>query len=397
MQALSLNRVLILLLFSMAMLGCTEQYVLQTNTFEDALVIEATITNELKTQQIKISRTYRFEEDAPTFESGAQVYVTDDLDTQYDFEESNGIYTSTSQFQALPDRSYRLNIITAQGKTYRSDGQILTPSNDLQSVVASVKTKNGQRGVAITANSFNPDATSQFYRYEYEETYKIKTPNWDSSIATVVDSSPNDTIVLVTRDDTEIRTCYSTDTSYDIIQTSTVGLSEDRVNFDFRFISDQNAIISHRYSVLVRQYVQNLEAYTFYKTMKELSSSGSILSQNQPGFFYGNIKSQDNPDEKVLGFFEVASVSSRRIFFNYVDLFPGEDIPPYFVDCASKIFKFCFVSADPECRGNQLLSVVRGQDLLYFDLQGLYYSMVLPPCGDCTTFSSNIVPSFWTE
>ena len=397
MKRVAIFRILIVFLCGITAIGCTEQYILQTNTFEDALVVEATITNEFQTQKIKISRTYRFEDNAPTNEIGAAVYVTDDLGTQFDFEENNGMYTSTSPFKAEPGRTYRLNITTAQGRTYNSTSEVLSPINEMQNVTASVKTKNGLRGVAITANSFDPSRSSQFYRYEYEETYKIKTPKWDAFKAILADDNPNDTIVLVPRDNTEIRTCYSTDNSNDIIQTTTVDLSEDRVNFDLRFISDQNAIISHRYSILVKQYVQNREAYTFYKAMKDLSGSGSILSQNQPGFFYGNIKSQDNPDEKVLGFFEVASVSSQRIFFNYEDLFPGEDLPPYFVDCDSKIYKFCFVSADPECRGNQLLSIVGAQSLLYFDLQGLYYYMVSPQCGDCTTFASNVIPPFWTE
>ena len=39
--------------------GCTEPYVLQTSNFEEALVIEATLTNEFKKQQIKLSKTYR--------------------------------------------------------------------------------------------------------------------------------------------------------------------------------------------------------------------------------------------------------------------------------------------------------------------------------------------------
>jgi hypothetical protein len=57
--------------------------------------------------------------------------------------------------------------------------------------------------------------------------------------------------------------------------------------------------------------------------LKELSGSDGILSQNQPGFFFGNIKSVENPNEKVIGYFEVSSVSSQRIFFNYEDVFPG--------------------------------------------------------------------------
>lgn len=389
--------ILLLLILAGTVVGCTEQYALQTNTFEDALVVEATITNELKQQEIDISRTYRLEQNGPTFETGAEVFVTDNNGNRFDFVENDGKYVSSVAFAAESGKTYQLTIATTQGQTYQSTIETLSPINEMQNITVSAKVKNGQRGVAITANSFDPNNSSKYYRYEYEETYKIVTPKWDAFRAVVEDSSPNDTIVLVPRDDKEIRTCYKTDASSDIIQTTTVGLNEDRVDFDLRFINDQNPIIAQRYSILVHQYVQSLEAYTFYKTMKDLSGSGSILSQNQPGFFSGNISNTGNPSEKVIGFFEVASVSSERIFFNYADVFPGEQLETYFVDCTSKIYKFCFVAADPECRGNQLLSIVRGEDLLYFDLQDLYYSMVLPPCGDCTTIASNIVPPFWTN
>jgi hypothetical protein len=117
----------------------------------------------------------------------------------------------------------------------------------------------------------------------------------------------------------DIQICYGSKKSVDIIQTSTTNLQEDRVNFPVRFISDQSYIISHRYSILVRQYVQSIEAFTFYKTLKEISSSSSVLSPKQPGFVNGNIKCVTDTESKVIGFFDVSSVSSKRMFFNYAD------------------------------------------------------------------------------
>ena len=110
-----------------------------------------------------------------------------------------------------------------------------------------------------------------------------------------------------------------------------------------------------------------------------------------------------NPNEKVIGFFDVTSVSSQRIFFNYEDIFPGEPQPPYFDPCEIRVWGLCFVPENPECKGAQLLSAVRTNTLLYLDhyynTAGNYYvyKMVPPACGDCTTFSSNIKPSFWID
>jgi hypothetical protein len=391
MKKIFFNKIVLLALF-LLITSCTDPYKLQTNTFEEALVVEATITNELKKQEIKISKTFRFEDNGPTFESGAEVNITDNAGNQFEFKEQSGVYVSTSEFQAIPDREYRLNITTNDGKSYTSKPETLTAVNEIGSLIPTVVTKNAERGVQINVNSFDPSGKSRFYRYDYEETYKIIAPKY----------TPNKAVVLGPQQigmeprTTEARTCYSTKKSTDIILASSNGFTEDRVNYPIRFISNKNYIISHRYSILVRQYIQNLASYTFHKTLKELSGSESILSQNQPGFFYGNLKSLENPNEKVIGFFEVSSVSSKRIFFNYSDLFPGEALPPYYTNCDDQILKFCFnYQKDPECAGDAIIGNITLNKLLLYYPDGDLYHMVPPQCGDCTSFSSNIIPSFW--
>lgn len=383
--------------------GCTEPYKLQTNTFEEALVVEATITNELKKQEIKITKTYRLEEDGPQAVAGADVSVTDDNGNSYDFEAAeNGMYVSTQEFQAAPNTNYHLNIVTSDGKSYSSSTEKLTTVSPITNVSALSKTVNGVAGVQIGASSFDPTSQSQYYRYTYEETYKVIAPYYSEFTAAVnQDSDPaltiDDEIVLVPRTG-ESKTCYSSAVSDKILVTSTNDLSEDRVaDFPVRFIEKQDPILRNRYSILVTQYVQSLAAYTFYKTLSGISGSGgSILSQNQPGFFSGNIHSDENPDEKVIGFFEVSSVSKMRIFLNFADIFPGQTLPGYFQDCELIAYNQAqFDEWDPE--GKVLRSEIINGRLLYFSREGDIYYMVVPACGDCTEISSNVIPPFWID
>ena len=173
-----MKKTVLLILIVITTLSCTEPYALQSNTFEDLLVIEATITNELKKQEIKISRTFQLEEKEPQVETNAIVYITDDLGNQYNFEESNGKYISQFEFHAMPERQYQLFVNTNNGKQYTSTREKLTTVNNLTSIEATVKNKFGVNGVDITANSFDPTNTSKYYRYEYEETYKVIVPFW---------------------------------------------------------------------------------------------------------------------------------------------------------------------------------------------------------------------------
>lgn len=386
--------------------SCTDPYALQTKNYEEVLVIEATITNELKHQEIKITKTYKLEENFPTSVTDAVVILKDNLGNSYEFAEQGNKYVSVNEFKAEPNRQYQLKIITDNGKSYVSTTETLTHETSIQSIVPKVNNVNGIRGVEMIVNSFDPSNSSKYYRYEYEETYKIIAPRW-VPVKGVVTPTPSPGVINLVPRTEEAQICFTTKKSDKIILTSTNNLTEDRVIFPVRFIKDSDYTIANRYSILVKQYVQNLASYTYYKTLKELSGSEGILSQNQPGFFFGNIKSVENPDEKVIGYFEVSSVSSQRIFFNFGDVFPNQLQPKYPYKCQPDpllgnddpefFFKYCFSPFDYSCSGYTVLSVLSSGSMVYYNFSDNKYELYPTPCGDCTSFSSNIRPTFWID
>ncbi|OUL61890.1 DUF4249 domain-containing protein [Flavobacterium sp. AJR] len=394
-----LYKTLFFILFCFTISSCTEQYAFKTSTFENILVVQANITNEYKKQEIKISRSYRFEENGPSIEEGATVYVTDSDNTNYSFslEKISGLYVSNTEFQAIPGKTYQLNITTKEGKSYSSSVQSLTPVSEIQ-VEPKIETIKGEKGVQIVVSSYDPDAKSKYYRYEYDETYKVIAPDWkpDKLIVAPFTTDGHPDFLVVPREG-ESRVCYTTKKSDDLLLMNTVGLSEDRINLPIRFIDIKNPILNERYSIIVRQYVQNLESYTYYKTLKSLSTSESIFSQVQPGFNYGNLKSNDNPSEKIIGFFEVSSISSKRIFFNFRDIFIDDPYPPYYFKCEISLYSNCW--KDRGCGGDKILSIVKGSgmDVLYYGNDKDTFAFITAPCTDCTKISSNIKPLFWID
>ncbi|HEU4790342.1 MAG TPA: DUF4249 domain-containing protein [Flavobacterium sp.] len=389
---MSYNKIIFLLLICFTINSCTEPYILETNTYEEALIVEATITNELKKQEITLTKTSRFEDTATQIESGADVFITDNTGTRYNFEEESGKYFSTTEFQAIPGKEYQLNINTKDGRFFKSSTETLTPINAMQDVKAVVETKDSLRGVAIRVTSFDPINEAKYYRYEYEETYKIIAPSWNLNKAIVVPPDPryprSEATYALIPNSPDTRICYNTKKSTEILLTSTAELNDNHVNFNVRFISNQNYIIMERYSILVRQYIENLASYSYYSTLKKLSGSGSLLSPNQPGFLYGNLRSVDNPSDKIIGYFDVTSVSTKRIYFNYIDLFTGEAPPPYYTDCTP----FCY-GEQPCTHNGGLIDDIGLGKVTYSGSP----NWVNAPCGDCTKIGSNIKPSFWED
>ncbi|WP_347066298.1 DUF4249 domain-containing protein [Flavobacterium sp. WV_118_3] len=397
MKTKFVTQLVFLLLIGFGLTNCTDPYKMKTDTFEDAVVIEATITNILEKQTVKVFRTYRFEDFGPVFEENADVTITDSDGNEYPFAESNRTYTSVNAFQAVPGKQYQLTVITSDGKKYVSTKEILPPDNPLEDVTANVTTIDNIRGVEIRAKSPDPNNASQFYRYEYEESYKVIAPRWLTVKAFVHGPSLYELEITMVPRTEEARICYSTDKSTEILLFDKGKTIENSVDFPVRFISNQNYIMSHRYTILVRQYVQNLHAYNYYKNLKKISDGGTIFSPNQPGYLRGNITSVNNPNEKAIGFFDVSTVSSKRIFFNYADLFPGEALPPYKVDCYLTEFLYCYGGG--LCSAPAVNSFLTNNLMTIYDFHNAPISYTLTPaaCGDCTSFSSNIIPPFWVE
>jgi hypothetical protein len=398
------QHIIYLILTSILFNSCIEPITLETTVFEDSIVIEALITNELKNHEINITRTFQLEESNPIAERNARVEIIDATGIAFSFEESEpGKYISVSAFAANPNNTYQLSVITNSGDVYTSKPTPLTNETEIENINVVAETdENGVLGASIYANSFDLSGNSRYYRYEYEETYKIVAPFWSKFDAVVIE---RDSVSTVERTQEE-KICYNTVFSADIIQTQTNDFSEDRVTQKLvRFIPADDFILSNRYSILVKQYVQTFETYNYLKTIKDLSNSENLLSQNQPGFISSNIVSVNNPNEKVLGFFDVSSVSTRRLFFNFADIFPSnQKRPEYFVDC--ELF-----APRIESSNNSLIDAIQTGSLIYYTMNfsdvippeppvipnGGPYVMVIPECGDCTTLGSNIVPDFWEE
>jgi len=379
--------------------GCLEPFEPETITFESALVIEATITNEMKQHQVQLSRSYALEEEGPEPVPSATVLIEDDQGAEYLFEEAvAGTYVSRDAFAAQVGRNYRLKV-TANGRSYASESAQLTPLAQMDALYAERTTNDGLEGVAIRVDASSPTGNARNYRYTFEESYKIIAPFWAPKLLIIPEEPDFECQVLTEERFSQGRICYATEPSRDIILTNTNDLGQDLVDgFIVRFISRENYIISHRYSILVRQYVQSDAAYTFFETLDTFTGSESIFSEIQPGFLEGNVFAQGEAEEKVLGYFDVASVTEQRIFFNYDDLFPGEPLPPYVEPCQI---------------GSPLLSSFGGcvlRPLVEADLIRFFEGNLEPPprgqgpyltvskvCGDCTALGSEEVPDFWIE
>ena len=373
---------ILLLVFS----SCVEELELNTEDFESILVIEGILTDREEFQEIKISRSYELEENGPLPVSNARVMVISSSGETYSFrEDSVGVYTSQVRFNTRPGIEYTLEVTTENGSFQSSPvmGQEPTRIDDIKSMKAVVKE---QTGVAILVSS-SDENTGSYYKYEFEETYKIVSPYLKYNDLIINESGEFEVVAKIE----EEYICYNTLPSREIVLSSTTELTENNINdYLVNFISKEDFKLAYRYSILVKQLKISADAHAFYTTLKNLSESENIFSQYQPGFLNGNIQPIDNSGEKVIGYFTTASTDEKRLFFSYTDYFDPitDPRPSHYGPCDSP-----FV---PERELLRELVENNQVELFQEDPPGTYI-VIEARCVNCNFFGTNVQPDFWIE
>ncbi len=413
--------------------SCVEELAIEsTEPTSSLLVIDARITDELRFHQIRLTRTYALGAEGPIEEQDAQVKIITDFGAEIVFNEvSAGIYQSSQQFAAEANTNYKLSITTSDQKVYESANVQRTEPSEITEIVAEATiTDLNEEGVRILVNSNINTSEPQFFKYEYEETYKVIAPLYSPQELVVLEEDfpyPPDFLQMFVDPSTGIfdfdalvefffdfefndpqeQVCFKTVASNNIIQASTEDLIENELaNFEVRFISRFNTILKHRYSILVKQFVQSEEAYNFFQLLDAFSSNDNLFSEVQTGFLEGNITNITNPSEQVVGFFEVSAYNEHRVFFNFEDIFPGLTEPPYFINCDDTISPAVLEEDFAHNITNSPIIDALNTGFIFYELTEVEggspfsfnpFQLVFSECGDCTNYGSTEVPEFWEE
>ncbi len=430
-------RLIVGLVLLTSLVACIDEIEIDTLADDSAsnlLVVEAVLTDELKTQTVFLSRSDSRLDletdtiynpfltpgvtpyDSVTVEPGAIVKVLGDDGSEFMFSEGQpGKYYSNTPFALKMGAQYTLDITTRSGTSYVSDPIQVMGTAGITDVYAERIVNNaGVEGIAIYVDSEPLSGDSQYYRYTYAETYKIEAPLWtpyDFELTNYDNTTrpPTYNLDIVERQ-VQNRICYNTVASNNINVLSVAGNSSSKINRHLvRFISKENFIIAQRYSILVKQMVESQDAHSYFEILKDFSQSESLFSQVQTGPIYSNVHRKDGAVESVLGYVEAVGAAEKRLFFNYEDFFPNEEKPSYAFDYDCGFLTALLFNPEPPPIGcpQGLLDRIDANIVTYYSPydEGLVPDAICPGpyvfvprlCGDCTLLGDNVVPDFWEE
>ncbi len=303
------------ILFSLS--ACRDEFTPELKSHEGLLVVDALISDEPGPYTVTLMRASEVNNSTMTPYTGCTVTLaenTGEIETLS--EVSPGVYkTLASGINTETGKSYKLSIQTPEGKNYSSEFIEMKPQVEINEVRAELQHReNINYPYPIAGYQFfiSSEATEKDYNllWRLEETYEYTS---DFTIDYIYRGMG---IEEFSNSDTLFR-CWKTQKINDFYVESTRSLASYQIiDKPLHYVNTETKKLQVRYSLLAKQFHISNEAYTYWKSIKEQISSDDFLFTTQPYQIPGNIKNIDNPDEYVLGFFTVASVSKKRVFFN---------------------------------------------------------------------------------
>jgi hypothetical protein len=370
---MSSQRIIGLALFLLLVIGCSVEFIPDSNENKEQLVVEGMITDQNRVNRIKLSRSLPVGKPlVRKAVKGAVITITDEKGIISTLTESPpGTYSTDSTiFRGRVGGLYALNIKIGN-VNYATDFSEMKPVPPINSlyyekvvIAASRDTNDIDEGCKVYVDSFDPSGKCLFFRWDYTETWEYRIP------------------YIVAN-----RICFITERSDEILIKNTSLYSQARVSkYPIVFISNKTDRLKEKYSILVNQYSLNESEYNFWEKVQNISHNVGNLYDVTPVAISGNIRCCNDPQETVLGYFSVSAVTQKRLFIQ--DKFLG--LPNFVTYCATDTL----TGKLPETGLNTEFWVIED------------YSDELPPfwvittfreCADCTTRGTSVMPSFWLE
>lgn len=379
--------------------GCVQSFDFESSDYEKILVVDGLLTTEEKIHTVRLNYTKPVNVDTLLPLSNANVTVLAGDGTIFSYSEiSIGFYRSDVAFEGIPGENYQLQIVTDEGKTYQSGREELLQPTPVDSITTQVtefpseELGRNELGVQFFVNADpSTHGGSSYFRFDWNETFQIRVPR--PSLYKASNPCNASTCSWELRDE-NIGICYQSNQSIALIIGTTIFNSNNRLTeVPLRFASLEGDLLRNRYSIEATMYAINQEAYLFYSRLKEVNESGGSLFDNQQGAVIGNMRSITNPDEPVLGFFEVSGVSKKRQFFEPQNYGPDFTTPDFRFSCSGDSVVFDTTADDV---GNQLSRRTNYQ-IIYVSETGNQATLGHRTCTDCTWYASNVKPDFWID
>jgi hypothetical protein len=387
----SARRALLWCLALLLPLACTDPYLPDAITSPPSYLVVDGFINSQGITTIKLSRTYAVaSKSAAPVETRATVYIEDEAGTRLVLREGvAGTYTSAATV-LNPARKYRLHLNTAGGKEYASD---YVPVKTTPPVDA-VTWRPDDIGVGIYVNAHDATGATQYYRWEFTETWEI-IPIYQPTVEYVNNRMRELTVPFPNK-------CWGTAPSTTVQIYKTTALSQDVVaDFRLKQLPKNSELLCSQYSILVQQHALTAQEYAYWELLRKNTESIGSLFDPQPAQLTGNVRCLKDAAQLALGFVGAHSLTEKRLFIRRLELPRSWRIITGYEACQPP--DTVFIDRPKPTPNPAVILQGAFSGSVYLPIDALYgkqgelqgYTAKSRGCVDCRARGTSIKPSFW--
>jgi hypothetical protein len=300
------------------------------------LVVDGGITTQPEKQFLRLSRTAPYGSGEHYPESGASFKIIENgkvVDNCYEISE--GTYQINGDFiNPQPGNVYAIEIITRDGKIYQSDPEVMPEPIKPDSSYFKIQMEKipSESGTYVNQPSVNiyvdtpvrANGSPAYLRWRVTQDYSFT----EIKVSPLV--FPRTCYMAINTTSQDIYLYDGSDVSGGILKEQLVFTRYARPDYEFYFV--------HYFRI--SQYSLTKNAFDYWNKLKQIANpSGSFLDP-PPAAVIGNVHNVDDPQETVLGYFEVAAQEYTSTFTNSSKLLPffikypcTDDVPDYCYNC----------------------------------------------------------------
>lgn len=397
---------LIIISFVIIFCTCVDPYTPNLKGYDLLLVVEGLITNEKAPYEVKLSKTIPSQNSKPDVVSDAVVFISDETGNKITLKNyGGGVYkTDSSVFIGTIGKTYILNISTSDGREYMSEPckMIAVPEIDSIYFQKDEEYTNNQteteRGIRIFLDSKKGSNFSNYFRWEYEETWKFQLPTpkrYNYISESQIKPIPN-----------AQNYCWKQEKSKEILNNSVSGEEGESIKKEpIIFIpSAKSDRLTLQYHILVKQYSISKRECDFWSNLKKVNESGGDIFGSQPYPVISNVSNINDPNEEVLGYFQVSAVTQKGKYITFNEV-KGLGLPFYYSGCnrietspTDYMMQFGKAPAFDELYQMWTTSGYVFIEPVY-DITGKLVKLAFSKssCSDCDLTGTSKKPEFWVD
>ena len=304
-----MKKIAILILSIICFSRCVEEIPFKTQTGDDLLVVNGGFNDPEEAPEIILQKTAAYGS-PPRSVLGATITVKNSIGETASYnEKGDGKYVLESKIlRGVAGESYAVEIVLPNGKVYESEPEVMPASVKPDSIfwdfgTETVTNQGGSKTIDVVnlfvSTALKAEGKEAFLRWRMDDAFEFTT---------LTECNPFKTV----------ETCYFSKQinpqQIQVISSKDAAVARtNKTCIGYEPIAPAYTFLDRHYFTLYQHAISN-RAFDYWQKVNTIANQNGSIFDKVPAAIKGNMFNKNDKKEQVLGYFEVSSMSIKRLF-----------------------------------------------------------------------------------